>query len=322
MDTQQQSASAEESASPAASSVYSGLITDPLVNSRKTLSISWNVYKGQWKSYAGLVLLILASMLVPLMAFIFIVFGGLFLKTAAPNFSAIMGGLSAVTVIIGVLLFIPFIVWILLLAYTGVLLPGFADERARIGTVFKFTWSKFRSLLWVAILYGFIIAVGILLFIIPGIIWSIYYCMAFYACAFEDKRGMDALRRSKELVKGYVWTIMRRSGFWMYFALLSGIVGTIPLFGWIWSIIALFIITPFQYVYYFSVYLTIRERKNKGFATDVATGRQKMNTILLLFGPVFLFTILVIIGIASKTSDNSNAFEEFEDKNITGEEAL
>ncbi len=318
MDTQQQS----ESASSAASSVYSGLITDPLINSRKTLSISWNVYKGQWKSYVGLILLFFASMLVPLIASIFIVFGGLFLKSAAPNFAAIAGDFSTAGIIIGILLFIPFIIWILLLTYTGALFPGFADERARIGTVLKFTWRKLGSLLWVALLYGVIIAAGIILFIIPGIIWGIYYSMAFYACAFEDKRGMDALRKSKELVKGYVWTIIRRWGFWMYFALLSGIVGTIPLLGWIWSIIAFFIITPLQYVYYFSVYLTVRERKNKGLATDATTGKQKMNTILLLFGPALLFTILVIIGIASKTFDNSNAIEEFEDKNITGEEAL
>lgn len=302
MDTQQPAANA-------AISVYSGLAEDPLVNSRKTLSISWEVYKRQWKSYVGLVLLMFVSFLIPIMAVVLIVAGGAIARNAT-NAAAVVGILQNMDVaaaLIAVLLAIPFILWLILLGYTGVLLPGFADERTGIGAAFKYTWRRFRSLLWVAILNSVIVAVGLILFIVPGIIWGIYYSLSLYTCAFEEKRGMDALRRSKELVKGYVWMLIRRWAFWMYFAIFANIIASIPFLNIIGIPVTYFILTPLGYIYWFALYLTIRERKNRGLATDRATGKQKMGTALLLVGPVVIIVILAIIGFAFNNPTNRHA---------------
>jgi hypothetical protein len=60
----------------------------------------------------------------------------------------------------------------------------------------------FLPVLWVSILRGLIIIGGLLLFVVPGIIWSIRYSLAVQAAVIEGKRGMDALHRSKDLTRG------------------------------------------------------------------------------------------------------------------------
>ena len=49
-----------------------------------------------------------------------------------------------------------------------------------------------------------------LLLIIPAIIFSVFYSMAYMVLFFENKKGMAAIRRSKELVKGYFWPVFGR----------------------------------------------------------------------------------------------------------------
>lgn len=49
-----------------------------------------------------------------------------------------------------------------------------------------------------------------LLFVVPGIIVFIYYSFAIWVLIFEDYKGMLALKRSKELVKGHWWAVFLR----------------------------------------------------------------------------------------------------------------
>lgn len=55
--------------------------------------------------------------------------------------------------------------------------------------------------LWLALLNIFIIFIGLCLFIIPGIIWGMRYSLSIGALIFEDKRGFQALSRSKALTE-------------------------------------------------------------------------------------------------------------------------
>lgn len=49
---------------------------------------------------------------------------------------------------------------------------------------------------------------GIILFIIPGIIFSIWYFYSVYALILDNKRGTEALHFSKKLVKGQWWDVL------------------------------------------------------------------------------------------------------------------
>lgn len=61
--------------------------------------------------------------------------------------------------------------------------------------------------IWVSILSGLIVLGGLILFIIPGVIFSLWYTFAPFVAILEKKRGMEALRESKKMVQGRWWTV-------------------------------------------------------------------------------------------------------------------
>ncbi|MCM8804908.1 MAG: hypothetical protein NC833_06605 [Candidatus Omnitrophica bacterium] len=49
-----------------------------------------------------------------------------------------------------------------------------------------------------------------MLFIVPGILFFIWFSLAIFILVFEERKGFDALFRSKHLVKGKFWEILLR----------------------------------------------------------------------------------------------------------------
>ncbi len=81
-------------------------------------------------------------------------------------------------------------------------------------TSIKQTLQANSNLLWPVILTSVISALiiigGSLLFLIPGIIFSIWYAFSFYAVVFEKQQGLGALRFSKSMVVGRWFAILWR----------------------------------------------------------------------------------------------------------------
>lgn len=69
----------------------------------------------------------------------------------------------------------------------------------------------FFPYLWIGILNGLAVFAGMILFIIPGIIVAIWFIFSGYTLVLEDKRGTQALKASKALVKGRWWAVFGRS---------------------------------------------------------------------------------------------------------------
>lgn len=86
---------------------------------------------------------------------------------------------------------------------------------------FEETKKFFWGYVWVSILSTIIIGLWALLLIIPGIIFAIYYLLFNYTFFFEGLTGMQAIRRSKELVKGYWWEVFGRV---LFIGLIAGII--------------------------------------------------------------------------------------------------
>lgn len=72
------------------------------------------------------------------------------------------------------------------------------------------TKSSIWPCLWVSILGGIIILAGMVLFIIPGIIFNVWYYFSTYEVLLHNKKGMQALSESKQLVKGRWWGVFWR----------------------------------------------------------------------------------------------------------------
>lgn len=103
------------------------------------------------------------------------------------------------------------------------------DREERIGIKESYRRSRhlIGAMLWVGFLTVFIVLGGTLLLIIPGIIFYAWFCFATSILVAEDMRGMDALMKSKEYVRGRWWGVLGR----LLFIQLILLVGTwlIPL---------------------------------------------------------------------------------------------
>src|SRR5206468_3309699 len=86
--------------------------------------------------------------------------------------------------------------------------------------IYKKAFRKIRSYWWVSIVSSAVIITGYLLFIIPGIIFSIWFIFAPFILLIEDRKGIDALLQSKAYMKGYWWAIFLRVIF-MYIAVVA-----------------------------------------------------------------------------------------------------
>lgn len=117
----------------------------------------------------------------------------------------------------------------------GALLYAFSryGERPSYGESLSWSWKHIISLAWIGILASLTIITGMFLFIIPGLLIAVYVLFSKYLLATEERRGVDAMVRSTELIKGVFWGVIGRVFILaLVVMVISGIVSTsIQLFG-------------------------------------------------------------------------------------------
>lgn len=79
---------------------------------------------------------------------------------------------------------------------------AYKNQAFDVNKLLESSFKKIPSYLLVAFLTGLIVMVGIILLIIPGIIFAVWYSFSVYQNILEGKKGMEALNASKALVKG------------------------------------------------------------------------------------------------------------------------
>jgi hypothetical protein len=98
---------------------------------------------------------------------------------------------------------------------------------------YALSFSRFGRFVWTGFLYILIVLGGMILLIIPGIIWGIKYFYAPYAVIVEGIGGKEAFSRSKALTKDRLWEIGWRE---FVFGLLFFLIIWIPIFALIFLI--------------------------------------------------------------------------------------
>ena len=78
-------------------------------------------------------------------------------------------------------------------------------------TYFAEAWPLVLAFIWINILSAAATLVGFLLFIIPGIIVSVYLSVTNFALILGKARGVEALTESFNLVKGRWWQVFWRT---------------------------------------------------------------------------------------------------------------
>ena len=121
------------------------------------------------------------------------------------------------------------------------------DERIGIREAFGKGWERIMAFAWLYVLSGFIITGGYLLLIIPGLIFLVWFGFGQFILAEEDQRGMQALLKSKEYVRGRWFGV-----FWRLLVvwLASAGLGVIPFIGPLLSLL----FVPFVMIYMYLLY--------------------------------------------------------------------
>lgn len=71
-------------------------------------------------------------------------------------------------------------------------------------------WRDTISYLWISILVGLIVMAGTFLFVVPGLIFAVWYSFALLIFVLEGAKGYEALKKSKILVSGRFWPVVWR----------------------------------------------------------------------------------------------------------------
>jgi predicted Zn finger-like uncharacterized protein len=133
-------------------------------------------------------------------------------------------------------------------------LHAVVDDQLAFNEAFEKGGTIIIPLMWIGFLTGFIIFGGFMLFIIPGIIFMVWFFFAQFILIKEDMHGMDALLKSREYVRGEWFNVALRL---LLIWAASILVGAIPLAGPI-LYIAFF---PFVMIFHYLIYRDLREMK-------------------------------------------------------------
>ena len=80
-------------------------------------------------------------------------------------------------------------------------------------SAFRLARGRLLAYFWLGTLELVLITVGFLLFILPGLVLTGYFFLAPYVLVFENVGGLQALKRSWQLVVGNWWGVLGRTLF-------------------------------------------------------------------------------------------------------------
>lgn len=189
------------------------------------LKTSLRLYKKFWKNFFNLYSYVVVPALALVLSFVMLNFIFSWLANQAILNETVITILVIVLALIGIVALIG-IILVYIAVYFGqlYLIKGIFSNDLSAYNAFQNGRKNMAELFWINFLGGLIILLYSLLLVIPGIVWSIWLAFGVFIFAFEGIKGKKALDRSKELVKGFWWTVAARFLIWTIF---SGIIGFI-----------------------------------------------------------------------------------------------
>lgn len=203
--------------------------------------------------------------------------------------AALIGGLTVMFSLKGQDSLVLRIILLVLIAATALGALAVAiwySTRSKIGTYLliknnfssvKDSWQESKKLFGpffiLSLLVFVLLILWALLLIIPAIIFGVFYSFAVLIFIFDGKKGIAAIKASRDLVKGYWWPVFGRLVFLFFilylFSLIIGMPGSVAVsneaFSSVWSIVSsilMFIASPFLFVYTVLLFKNLKEIKN------------------------------------------------------------
>ena len=201
---------------------------------------SWQLFQRRFATLIGLYLLTMVAFMLPL---------GITIGLAMLAGMAKGGAAFVLTGVVGLLagLYLGFRCF-------AAFLHAVVDDQLAFGEALEKGNEIILPLLWIGFLTGFIICGGFILFVIPGIIFMVWFFFAQFILVKEDVHGMNALLKSREYVRGEWFNVALRL---LLIWAASVLVGIIPLAGPILCIVFF----PFTMIFHYLIYRDLREMK-------------------------------------------------------------
>ncbi len=241
------------------------------------------LFTSTWQSFKARILTLLGIYFLGA-ALAFVV--GLVMQVGIAMLAKMLGD-SIVGPIIGILLMITLMSlvgsWI-----AAACIYAIVDEtgiREALGQSLSRIWAFF----WLFSLLGLIVGGGSMLLVVPGILFFGWFVFAQYVLAAEETRGMDALLKSREYVRGYGWAIFGRLAL-LYLVAIAVMIpfSLIPFIG---PLVSLFV-GPFVLVYCNEIYQDLRAMKPNliySSTTGVKATYLSIGIIGFLAVPIIIF---------------------------------
>lgn len=122
----------------------------------------------------------------------------------------------------------------------------------------KLAWKKVWKFFLVNLLMGIIVMLGLVLFVVPGIIFGIWFSFAPYFVV-EGSGVVESLKQSKKLVAGFFWKTLLR---YVIFAILGITIYTLISFIPVVGPISLMFFSPFYILLSYLVFLNLKKLRN------------------------------------------------------------
>ncbi len=168
---------------------------------------SLQIYADNWV-FLTKALLISVALIIPL------ILG--FIPPAAAAAGAIFAKQKALMIFLAIIFFLVSIIlsiiigsWSQTLVYQAVYQAG-KGKPLSIKKILQLAWKKWPAYFLATLFSTFLIILGFILLIIPGIILAVWFFFIPYVVVIEKAGAVQALKRSKQLVEGHFWGVLGR----------------------------------------------------------------------------------------------------------------
>ncbi|MFH0712606.1 MAG: hypothetical protein V2A55_02020 [Candidatus Jorgensenbacteria bacterium] len=264
----------------------------------ETMGQAWKIYKERFFTLLGVFFI---SLIIPI-ALSFI--------TSSKLFVGMGSGMSQLLILLVVSLAIGIIFWLVFSWGQASLIYAVKDHAEKIGILesFRRGRSKILPYFWVYILLSLIITGGFLLFLVPGVIFAVWTLLAPFVLVAENDRGLKALVKSREYVRGHWWGVFWRFLFILIVLLIPSLgisfivsLATPDIVSQIVNFIVSLLIGSLGVVYSFQVYKNLKDFKGE----VVIAPRNKTRKVFIVFAvlaPILLLLALVFVFLSSSLS--------------------
>jgi hypothetical protein len=121
--------------------------------------------------------------------------------------------------------------WIGTIGILGVVhltVATYRGVRLSISDAFSRAFSNYGSALWAQLIYSAAVVLGLLLLVIPGIAIAVFWYFSLQAIVIHKLSGWQALKHSRQMVKGRWWAYFGKLAVLYAFMILAILVLSIP----------------------------------------------------------------------------------------------